>query len=408
MLMFETGGLYDEEAHRICALAGAAEMLLSGTTGVLDHLWMTPPNAAAIDATIDAYRMIGMRAAIAPLMSDVDTTGMLGAALGVDVSAATVPVLPTEEALAMLEYAISRWHGSSNGLLKVFAGPGGVQWCSEELLVGAAEIAGRHKSGFHVHLLETTTQDAICRRRFSVSGLQRLDQLGILGPNVSLPHSVWIDQQDIDTIARRNAVVVHNPAANTRLGSGYAPIPALLDAGVTLALGTDGSASSDNQVMWDQVKLAALIHNSHANDSWIDGRQALTMATAGGAAALGHRLDGLGTLVPGAPADLILLRTDGPGLSGAFDLEGALALSEDGRSVRHVFVDGRQLVRDGKCLTVDEPAINAQLSELAKARLAVHDRPSPRARSAMMQLKKLGRTVEMRRDHSRRLAPPAI
>jgi 5-methylthioadenosine/S-adenosylhomocysteine deaminase len=389
LLMFEVGGLYDADAHRVCALAGAAEMLRTGTTAVLDHLWMTPPHAGAIDATMAAYRDAGIRAAVAPLMSDADTTQLLGEALGVDVSAAQIPVLPTDELLDCLADAMRRWHGGDGGRLQLFAGPGGVQWASEQLLQGAVELARRHGSGFHVHLLETTVQDALCRRRFGCSGLQALDRLGILGPDVSLPHSVWIDADDIDTIAARGAVVVHNPAANTRLGSGRAPVPELLEAGATVALGADGSASSDNQVMWDEVKLAALIHNDGLADRWVDGAQALTMATTGGAAALGHRADGLGTLVAGAPADVVLLDRRGSGLAGSVDLEGTLALSEDGRSVRHVFVGGRQVVGDGVCLTIDEPAVLAELAELAAERVARHRNPSPRLRTAMAQMRTL-------------------
>ncbi|ADB52756.1 amidohydrolase family protein [Conexibacter woesei] len=389
LLMFDVGGLYDEHAHRVCALAGAAEMLRTGTTAVLDHLWMTPPRAAAIDATMEAYRDAGIRAAVAPLMSDHDTTAALGAAVGVDVSAAAVPVLPAAELLGCLDDAIRRWHGREDGRLQLFAGPGGVQWSSDELLAGAAGLARRHGTGFHIHLLETTVQDAICRRRFGRSGLQGLDELGVLGPNVSLPHSVWIDEDDIATIAARGAVVVHNPAANTRLGSGRAPVPELLAAGATVALGADGSASSDNQVMWDEVKLAALIHNDGDADRWIDGAQALSMGTTGGAAALGHRDDGLGTLAPGAPADLALLDRRGAGLAGALDLEGTLALSEDGRSVRHVFVAGRQVVRDGRCLTIDEDAVLGELTELAAARVARHRDPPPRLRTAMDQMRVL-------------------
>jgi cytosine/adenosine deaminase-related metal-dependent hydrolase len=397
MLMFGAAGRYDAEAHRVCALAGAAEMLRSGTTAVLDHLWMTPSDPAAVDAAMGAYRDAGIRAAVAPLMSDVDTTPVLGAGIGVNVSAAAMPVLPARELLAQLEDSIRRWHGTADGRLQLFAGPSGVQWCSEELLAGAADVAARHATGFHVHLLETTTQNAICRRRFGVSGLHKLVELGILARNVSLPHSVWIDDDDIAAIVRSGAVVVHNPAANARLGSGRAPVPALLEAGAQVALGADGSASSDNQVMWAQVKLAVLIHNDGATDRWVDGAQALTMVTTGGAAALGHRDDGLGTLAPGAPADVALLDRASPSLSGAVDVEGSLALSEDGRSVRHVFVAGRQVVRDGRCLTIDEDAVLAQLAELADARVASARSPAPGVRLAMEQLRTLGIAVERER-----------
>lgn len=389
-LMFGVGGRYDEHAHYVAALAGAVEMLRTGTTAVLDHLWMTPPNTAAVDGAMRAYRDAGIRAGVAPLMGDSDATEALANAHGADLSLASIPgqvgVLPTAELIAQLEASIARWHGAEGGRLTVLAGPSGVQWASDALLCGLAEVAGRHGTGYHIHLLETTVQDAAARHRFGRSGLRALDELGVLNERVSLPHSVWIDGDDVERIARRGAVVVHNPAANLRLGSGRAPVADLLEAGATVALGTDGSASSDNQVVFDQVKLAALIHNDGDAGRWVGGADALRMATTGGAAALGHRDDGLGTLAIGAPADVTLLDRNGFGLAGSVQLEGALALSEGGRAVRHVFVAGRQVVADGRCTTVDEAAVMEELGELARERAGRHGRPPEAAVKAMAQM----------------------
>ena len=408
-LMFGVGGRYDEHAHRVCALAGAVEMLRSGTTAVLDHLWMTPPNTAAVDAAMGAYRDAGIRAGVAPLMGDSDATEALAAAHGVDLSAASIPaqvgVLPTAELIAQLEASLAAWHGAEAGRLRVLAGPSGVQWASEELLTGLAELAERHDTGLHVHLLETTVQAATARNRFGCSGLRALDELGVLNARTSLPHSVWIAGDDVERIARRGAVVVHNPAANLRLGSGRAPVAELLAAGATVALGTDGSASSDNQLVFDQVKLAALIHNDAGAGSWVGGAEALAMATTGGAAALGHRDSGLGTLAPGAPADVTVLDRRDHGLAGAVALEGALALSESGRAVRHVFVAGRQVVAEGRCTTVDEAAVLAELEELARARAGRHREPPAGAALAMAQMHALRRALH---GAARRSADPSM
>lgn len=404
-LMFGVGGRYDAEAHRITALAGAIEMLRTGTTAVLDHLWMTPPSGEAIDAVMGAYRDIGIRAAVAPLMDDIDCTEELAAREGVDYSKASIPaqvgVLPTAELLAIFEDAATRWHGTEDGRLQLFAGPGGIQWCSDELLDGLADAARRHGGGFHVHLLETTVQDESCRLRFGMSGLAALDERGILAGNVSLPHSVWIDEQDIERIAARGAVVVHNPAANLRLGSGTAPVPELLEAGARVALGADGSASSDNQNVWQEIKLAAMIHNDADADVWVDGSAALTMATTGGAAALCHD-DGLGTLTAGAPADIALLDRVSDGLAGAVALDGALALSEDGRSVRHVIVAGRHVVEDGRVTTVDEREVLARLAELAAERVGRLSDPAPRVAEAIDQTNSLRKVLRERTSTRRR------
>ncbi|HKP16841.1 MAG TPA: amidohydrolase family protein, partial [Gaiellaceae bacterium] len=364
--MFGTAGVFDEDDHRACALAGALEMLLTGATSVVDHVWMTPPSAAGVDAVLGAYAEIGIRAAVAPLVFDADSTAELADALGVDVGGALltdVGVLPVAELLAQLEDLVTRWNGAAGGRLQVFAGPCGPQWCSDELLTGLAEAAGRHGIGVHIHVLESPLQIHVCRLRFEDGPIGALDRIGLLGPNCSLAHGVWLDPEDVELIADRGAVVVHNPSANFRLGSGRAPIPELLGAGAKVALGADGSASSDNQVLWTQLKLAALIHNDGVLDRWVSGADALRMATEGGAAALG--LSGrLGALEPGFLADVVVVDLLGDGLAGAQSLEAGLALSETGRAVRHVVVDGQVVLREGRCTTVDEKALVAEIESL--------------------------------------------
>src|SRR5439155_19589994 len=137
--MFGTAGLYTPDDHYACAVAGALELLLTGATAIVDHLWMTPPSAPSIDATLRAYRDVGIRAAVAPLVFDADSTGELAAAHGFDLSGARLtdlaPPLPAAELQAQLEDVLTRWHGDMSGRLRVLAGPCGPQWCSDELLV---------------------------------------------------------------------------------------------------------------------------------------------------------------------------------------------------------------------------------------------------------------------------------
>jgi 5-methylthioadenosine/S-adenosylhomocysteine deaminase len=386
-LMYAVCGEYDAEDHYVCALAGAVEMLLSGTTACVDHLWMTPPTLEAAEAALRAYQDAGIRATVAPLVGDRDDIEALAGANGVDISAAMAIAeagfLPAGEQLDQLEELISR-HGR-----KVMAGPAGLQWCSDELLEGIVDLDRRHGCGIQLHALETFAQAEANRLRFGTGAARALDRLGALGPRTSLAHSIWLDEGDPELLAERGAAVVHNPAANQRLGSGRAPIGALLDAGVTVALGTDGAASSDNQVLWDSIKLVALIHTS--GDRWVSSRDALRMATSAGAAVLG-RSDGLGELEPGAPADVALLDLAGAGLAGARDVPAALALSETGRGVRHVIVDGRVVVRDGECLTVDRTEVMERLREQA-VRRRTPAAPPAEAELGIRQLEDLERVL---------------
>lgn len=388
--MFGTSGPFSADDHYACALAGALEMLLSGTTAVLDHLWMTPPSVGAAEAVLRAYRDIGIRAVVAPLVFDCDSTGELAEARGLDPAGLRLtdlaPPLPVPELIGQLEDLVSRWHGAANGRLRIFAGPCGPQWCTDALLVALVDVADRHGAGLHIHVLETELQVHSNRVRFGTGAIDGLDRLGVLGPRCSLAHGVWLDAPDIERIAERGAVVVHNPGANMRLGSGRAPVPELLAGGVEVALGADGSASSDNQVVWQQLKLAALVHNGWAR--WVSGAQALAMATAGGAAALGLRGE-LGMLEPGALADVVLLARSDFGLAGALDLEAGLALSETGRAVRHVVVDGEVVVEDGRSTRVDEEALRAAIAEQRERRQAGHDAPPEATLTAMRKLEEL-------------------
>ncbi len=388
--MFGTSGRYEPEDHYACALAAAVEMLELGITAVVDHLWMTPPSVEAVDAAMRAYRDAGIRAAVAPLMDDHDFTTDYAAALGIELGLGAmsehVAMPPAGELIDQLRASLERWHGAEGGRLQVLAGPGGVQWASDELMTGLAAAARDHGSGIHIHLLETALQDRVVRSRYDSSGVEALDRLGVLGPDCSLPHSVWANEDDVALIAGSGAITVHNPAANLRLGSGRAPIVELLEAGATVALGSDGAASSDNHNLWEAVRLATLIHNDGERDRWLTSARTLTMATSGGAAVLGLG-DRLGSLREGAIADLTLIDRNGDGLAGAVDTTAALALSESGRGVRHVVVDGRLVVRDGRCTTVDGAAARAALAEQASKRAQQASTPPARTLRAMEDMR---------------------
>ncbi|GIK77285.1 MAG: N-ethylammeline chlorohydrolase [Actinomycetes bacterium] len=403
--MFGSSGPYTPQDHYDCALAGAVEMLELGVTGVVDHLWMTPPSVEAVDAAMRAYRDIGIRATVAPLMDDHDYTEDFGAAIGADLGIGGmshhVALPPAEELVAQLRESLASWHGAEGDRLRILAGPGGVQWASEELLAGLAAAAREHGAGIHIHLLETTLQDRVCRHRFGCSAVEALDRLGILAPDCSLPHSVWTSDGDVELIAASGAIPVHNPAANLRLGSGRAPIRALLEAGAVVALGTDGSASSDNQNLWEALRLASLIHNDAAAGRWLTSSATLAMATSGGAAVIGRNAE-LGRLAVGAIADLALIDRRGDGVAGSVDTTAALALSESGRGVRHVIVDGRPVVRDGRCVTVDRDAARARLAEQAARRSPTASRPPDKTRRAMEEMMRFRGTAARLTDNEER------
>ncbi len=371
--LMASGGRYSPGDHYWCALASAAEILLSGGTSVIDHLVMTPIAPEAFDGAMRAYRDAGIRGGVAPLVSDIDATLALAADLGMDVGGLQglmpeqVPQLTTQEMLDRTADAIGRWHGAEGGRLHLLGGASGVQWASEELIGGMAALARKARTTMQLHCVETRVQAAACRLRYGTSAVQALAAMEALGPEVSLAHCVWIDEDDLGRIADAGAVVVHNPAANQRLRSGRAPIAALLAAGAKVGIGTDGAASGDDQNMRIATRLAALIHRAEG-EPWVTSDDALTMATSGGGHALG--VAGLGTLEPGAPADLALLDRLGTGLAGTRELEASLVWSESGAGVCHVIVGGEIVVRDGRPTRFDLDEVQAQIGAQAAGRRA--------------------------------------
>ena len=332
---------------RVAVLLGAVEMVKRGTTAVLDHFRQRPLEPWAIDTAVAAYEEIGLRAVIAPMLRD---------------AGADAP--PASEQLAVIGDALARHAGRE--LVALGVGPSGAGWCSDRLLLDAAVLAATRGACFHLHVNETADQARDSQARFGVSTVRRLNDLGVLGPRTSLAHTVWIDQDDIALLAATGTIAVHNPASNLRLGSGQAPIAALRRAGVAVALGTDGAASNDGQDMFDAMKLAVLASRwgAVARETWLQPVDALAMATAAGRHALGLEP---APIARGAPADLTLVELDAPGLVPLNDATAQIALCGPGIAVRHVFVAGRPVLRDGVLPHIDEPALYDAARAIARA-----------------------------------------
>ena len=366
--VFSSGVRFSPRENYLAALIGAAEMLRTGTTSVLDHFWVNGGMTIEdLDAVMEAYRDVGIRAAVAPLVEDLRPE--LEAAIRSDPDLASGhgeydSALDVPHYLDTLEAFFRKWHRAENGRLRCLAGPSGPQWCSEGVLHGSAEIAGRFQSGLHMHADETKLQAMLCREIYGRSSISHMHAKGLLGPHASLAHCVWVDDRDIEILAETGATVVHNPASNLKLGSGFAPILDMKQQGVSVAIGADGSASSDNQVIFDIMKLTGLIHNAREVDHhrWLSARDVVAMGTTGGARALG--LGGeLGELKPGMLADMVLLRLDTSFFSPLNDTFRQLVYCENGSSVETVIVDGKIVVEGGNLLTVDQESAMAEARE---------------------------------------------
>jgi cytosine/adenosine deaminase-related metal-dependent hydrolase len=232
-------------------------------------------------------------------------------------------------------------------------------------MTGSMEIAVRHDGGFHMHADETKLQAVSCRQFYGRSAVAHLDEIGVLTDRTSLAHCVWIDANDIDLIGKADATVVHNSVCNLKLGSGFAPVLDMVEKGLHVALACDGAASNDNQVMFDVMKTAGLMHTVRDRNhrKWLKAQQILKMATIEGARPF--RSEGeLGVVKPGALADLVLLDMTTAAFTPLNDPFQHLVYAETGSSVRTVLVNGRVVLEDGNLLTVDQEPLLAEAREL--------------------------------------------
>jgi len=359
----------------LSALLGCAEMLRGGVTTVLDHIRFSPAMAPeTLDAVAQAYRDAGMRAVIAPVLADravADTMPLEPADLaGLDIAAyGSRPAMPAAEQIALVTDFVRRWHGHE-GRLSAAIGPSAPQRCSDALLLAAGGLAARHDLIMHMHLLETQAQREMGLRLYGRGMVAHLVELGLLGPRLNLAHALWLEEGDLDLLARHDAAVVHNPVSNARLGSGTFGLRRMRAAGVRVALGTDSACCNDSNNLLETMKAATLLTRRPdlAPEAWVTPGQVLSMATSGGADVLG--LGAMtGRLAPGMAADLTLLRIASPAFAPLLDVVRQLVLGETGAAIDSVMVAGQLVLRHGRCTTLDETAIWAEAQALAERRL---------------------------------------
>ena len=367
--LFGSSFAFTEREIYLAAMVGAIEMLRTGTTAVVDHFWVNGAmSESALDAVMSAYRDVGIRAGVAPLVEDDHKINDMILRQNPDLEGGVYgssPPITARQYLDVLDAFFRKWHLASDGRLQCLAGPSGAQWCSTELMVGAMDIARRHSAGFHMHVEETKLQAMSCRQFFGKSTIARLAELGLSGERTSLAHCVSIDDHDVDLIAQAGATVVHNSVCNLKLGSGFAPVLGLVQRGAHVALACDGAASNDNQVMFDVMKVTGLMHTVRdpSHRCWLKARQIVHMATAGGAR-LFTAPSGLGVLQPGALADLTLLDMRTPAFTPLNDPFQHLVYAENGSSVRTVLVNGKVVLDQGVLQTVDEAQLLAEAREI--------------------------------------------
>jgi cytosine/adenosine deaminase-related metal-dependent hydrolase len=354
----------------VAAALGAMEMAKTGTTCACDMAGILPwPTDEGLDAILAAYRDVGLRVNLAPQIADRPMTqslpglhDLLPASLQTDTNR---PPYPVGEVLATIDRAIKRWHGSHGGRIRVGVSASIMTSCTTELLRGCEDLVARHGVTFQTHVSETRATAGAARIEYGRSPTAELKELGLLGPTTSLAHCVWVDEMEVDIIAETSTSIAHNPVSNLKLGAGIAPLRRMVDAGCNVALGTDGSASSDNQNLFGAIRQAAILHRVGAeHTAWFSASEIVTMATTNGARAAGFQ--DVGTIAPGMRADLALIDLGATYFHPRNDIVGQLVHAEVGSSVRTVLVDGEVIVRDSRMTTVDEGSLLAEADEIGQ------------------------------------------
>jgi cytosine/adenosine deaminase-related metal-dependent hydrolase len=346
---------------RLSVLLSAYGMLTSGTTAAIDHFPGQRFTMADMDAVLSAWQESGMRVGLGMRFfdgpfSDIFPATPLPDAVKARMSAVELLKPQSVEDLTdLMQAVIKRWHGKPR--LSVFPAPSNPDRCTDAALMLCAEVAERFDTGIHTHLLETRKQVDLAQGRYEATMVRHLEKLGILSDRWSCAHSIWLSDEDIDLMAERQVTAVLNPESNARLGTGLANIPVLHRRGVPLALGTDGASANDNLVLHEAMRAVAMAHRHLEPDRarWISARDALHMATSGGARAL--RNPRLGVIGEGYDVDLTIYRLDRPWWTPVNDVVTQLVFAETGASVDTVLVDGRIVVENGKVTTFDGDAL---------------------------------------------------
>lgn len=348
----------DLEWIRASTRLGLAELALSGCTTTTDHHYVFPDGVSGIlEEEVEVAREIGLR--FHPCRGSMDLGRSQGGLPPDSI------VEDTDNILAQTEAAVRSLHDPQPGsMLRIAVAPCSPFSVSERLMRESATLARRLGVRLHTHIAETLDEEAYCRQTFNRRPVELLDDLEWLGPDVWLAHCVHLNEDDIRRIADTGTAVAWCPTSNLRLGSGMARARDLIRAGAAVGLAVDGSASNDTGHMLAEVRQAMLVARGRDGAKSLTAREALRVATRGGARCLGR--DDIGSLEAGKRGDVALFGTDGIGFTGAeIDPVAALVLCFPQR-VRDLFVEGRPVVRNGRLEHIREEEIIRDGSRVAR------------------------------------------
>lgn len=307
---------------------GLLEMIASGTTSYLDMYFFEEEIAKVTEK-------IGMRGFLGFALVDFDT-----------------PECPTKELFTMCEQFVKRWR--THDCIHPVIAPHSTYSCNPETLQKSNDIATKYDVPLHTHCSETRDEVYEVEKKYGTRPVEHLKNLGLLHPKTSLAHCGWITKNEILEMRAAGVSVAHCPVSNMKIATGgYAPIPELLDAQVSVGLGTDGAASNNTLDMFETMKFCALVHKNHRWDPTVlPAGTVLDLATIGGAACLGVQ-DTLGSIQEGKTADLIILDLKKPHFTPRYNLVSHLVYAARSSDVQTTIVHGKPLMLNREFLTID-------------------------------------------------------
>ncbi len=365
------GAALDETAISVAMRLHAAECIRSGITGCVDHF----PHVRHAAAALAAYEATGMRVLFAAFFHDISDYDLFA----IDVP----PALRAITNLAPLdvrayEAAFADWVAvarAGSGRVVVALGPNAPQRCSPALWSLWRRLRDRHGVAVHTHTLETRAQARIARERWPAGMIAAMDDADLLHAGLSLAHAVHTTAAERELLARRDVAVAHNPLSNLTLGSGIMPLDAYLHAGVCVGIGTDGSNSGGRHDLFEAMRLALTLPRVIEPDPfrWPNAQRIIAMATANG-----NRIIGMGDrptgIVPGAPADLVLVRRASSTNALLLDTIDGFITHAGRDAVEAVMIDGHWVLRDGELLAFDETQL---LRDVADVQAQIAERSAP-------------------------------
>lgn len=331
-------GAHDAESNYYSAMLGCGEMFKGGTTAIIDM-----ETVKYTDEAITAIEENGMRAITGKVMMDYGE--------GVPDSL----MEDTEQSIAESVELLEKWHNKADGRIKYGFAPRFVVSCTEKLLTEVRDLSKKYGVKVHTHASENRGEIELVQQDRGMRNIVYLEKIGLTGPDLILAHCIWLDDQEMEILAKSQTKVAHCPSSNLKLASGIAKIPDMLEMGAHVSIGADGAPCNNNLDMFTEMRTAALIQKPILGPTSMPAPKVFELATLGGAKAMGLE-DEIGSLEVGKKADMAILDLDN---LHTYPLEGVniysqLVYQAKDTDVKTTIVDGKIVMENRELKTIDE------------------------------------------------------